>query len=74
MNPPFLVFGVEADKLTVYFTFSKQKCAKVLGMSPDKVPTIRIPFLVEEYEVDTNIEKPLVQAAFHFLTVKPKYE
>lgn len=40
-----------------YFTFSKETCAKVLEMNPAKVPTIRIPFLVEEYEVDTNITR-----------------
>lgn len=39
-----------------YFTYSKETCAKMLETSPSKVPTIRIPFLVEEFEVDTNIK------------------
>ena len=42
-----------------YFTFSKETCAEVLGMSPEKVPTIRIPFLIEENEVDTNIHRTI---------------
>lgn len=33
-----------------YFTFSKEKCAKLLKMPIDEVPTIRIPLLLEEVE------------------------
>ena len=33
-----------------YFTFSKAICSKVLGKSEDKIPTVRIPFLVENPE------------------------
>ncbi len=34
-----------------YFTFSKSKCAKVLNKPSDKLPTIRIPFLVDDIEL-----------------------
>ena len=37
-----------------YFTFSKKHCANILGKSQDKIPTIRIPFLVED--IDINIK------------------
>lgn len=38
-----------------YFTFSKSLCSKKLNIEESKVPTVRIPFLVER--VDTNIKK-----------------
>ncbi len=36
----------------VFFSFSKSKCAKELGMPIDKVPTVRIPYLFNEEELD----------------------
>lgn len=41
-----------------YFTFSKEKCAKLLKMPVDEVPTIRIPLMLEdvEKEVKEDIE------------------
>ena len=42
----------------VYFSFSKSRCAKEMKKSVDRVPTVRIPFLVEE----TNINDALKQA------------
>lgn len=38
-----------------YFTFSKNKCAKLLNRNLNEVPTIRIPILLEE--VSNNIEE-----------------
>ena len=34
-----------------YFTFSKSKCAQALNKTSDKIPTIRIPFLVDNLEL-----------------------
>ena len=34
-----------------YFTFSKSKCAQVLNKPSDKLPTVRIPFLVDDLEL-----------------------
>ena len=34
-----------------YFTFSKSKCAQVLNKPSDKIPTVRIPFLVDDLEL-----------------------
>ena len=42
----------------VYFTFSKSRCAREMNKSADRVPTVRIPFLVN----DSNIGKSLQQA------------
>lgn len=39
----------------IYFTFSKERCAEILGKSKSEVPTIRIPFFVEEAEIDAKI-------------------
>ena len=41
----------------VYFSFSKSICSKTLGISENKVPTIRIPFL--EDNIDNNISKAI---------------
>lgn len=38
----------------VYFTFSKSRCAEVLEMDQDKVPTVRIPFLFDSEKLDRN--------------------
>lgn len=44
-----------------YFTFSKSRCVKVLGMGEDRVPTVRIPFLYDiellEYGVRVKIDE-----------------
>lgn len=40
-----------------YFTFSKKKCAEELQMPINSVPTIRIPFLVDEDDIGTEIKK-----------------
>lgn len=40
-----------------YFTFSKRKCAEELQMPINSVPTIRIPFLVDENDIGTEIKK-----------------
>ena len=37
---------------STYFTFSKKLCAKKLNVDSEKVPTIRIPFLLSEDEID----------------------
>lgn len=39
-----------------YFTFSKSLCADVLQMPEDKVPTVRIPFVYDETNLDAVIE------------------
>ncbi|TYQ14664.1 UNVERIFIED_CONTAM: uncharacterized protein DUF3883 [Acetivibrio alkalicellulosi] len=39
-----------------YFTFSKEICSRILNVSCDKVPTIRIPFLLQECEIDSEIK------------------
>ncbi len=41
-----------------FFTFSKNKCAKLLGMNSNEVPTIRIPILLDKvpHDIETNIE------------------
>ncbi|MGN0319099.1 MAG: DUF3883 domain-containing protein [Lachnospira sp.] len=36
----------------VYFTFSKSQCAEVLNMDPERVPTVRIPFLFNANKLD----------------------
>lgn len=38
-----------------YFTFSKSQCARTLGMPAGKVPTVRIPFLFDEAELEKKI-------------------
>jgi hypothetical protein len=40
-----------------YFTFSKSYCAKILNKQNSQVPTIRIPFYVNENEVNEEIAK-----------------
>lgn len=42
-----------------YFTFSKSVCAKMLGKSEDKVPTVRIPFLFEVNELGKDINNAI---------------
>ncbi len=38
----------------VFFSFSKSKCAKELGMTESKVPTVRIPFMSGENELEQS--------------------
>ena len=40
----------------VYFTFSKSICARVMGKDIDHVPTVRIPFIVNEQDVSTELK------------------
>lgn len=42
-----------------YFTFSKEKCAKLLEMSSDDVPTIRIPLALEDTDVEKDIKEDI---------------
>lgn len=37
------------------FSFSKRTCAEVLGTSLSKVPTVRIPFLIDEKNIESDI-------------------
>jgi len=39
----------------VYFTFSKSKCSKVLNKSEDKIPTVRIPFVLSDVDSDISL-------------------
>lgn len=41
------------------FTFSKSHCAEILKVKENEVPTIRIPFLVNEEEISYQIKKEL---------------
>lgn len=41
----------------VCFTFSRETCARVLGLNPANVPTIRIPFPVRKDEVEPSIQR-----------------
>ena len=47
----------------VYFTFSKSICSKTLNKNEDKIPTVRIPFLIEniEEEISSYVDKLLAQ-------------
>ena len=38
-----------------YFSFSKEKCSKKLGIDKTKIPTIRIPFNIKEQDIEINI-------------------
>ena len=40
----------------VYFTFSKLRCAKEMNKRADQVPTVRIPFLVDECDISEEIQ------------------
>ncbi len=42
-----------------YFSFSREKCSKILGIDKNKIPTIRIPFNVKNEEVQTNIQETI---------------
>ncbi len=39
----------------VYFTFSKKVCSEALGIEFDKVPTIRVPFVLDKADVEDEI-------------------
>ena len=43
----------------VYFTFSKSRCAETLGLSEDKVPTVRIPFLFDENKLEGKVNSKI---------------
>lgn len=43
------------------FTFSKKKCAAALGTKIDKVPTIRVPFLIEQRDIALETQNALNQ-------------
>lgn len=45
----------------VYFTFSKTMCAKILCVSCDKVPTVRIPFIYDEEKLEIDIKSELLR-------------
>lgn len=40
----------------VFFTFSKLRCAKEMNRSVESVPTVRIPFLVDECNIGNNLK------------------
>jgi hypothetical protein len=44
-----------------YFTFSKNKCSVALGTSTDKVPTIRVPFLIKQSDISIDVMKAVDQ-------------
>ena len=39
-----------------FFTFSKALCARVLGVKEECVPTVRIPFLIDENKIEKEIK------------------
>ncbi len=43
----------------VFFTFSKSRCAKEMSRSVDRVPTIRIPFLVDECNISEGLRRTI---------------
>ena len=43
----------------VYFSFSKSLCSKLLNKQESKIPTVRIPLLIEEVDVDVNIKNKI---------------
>ena len=43
----------------VYFTFSKNLCAKTLGREEDCVPTVRIPFLYDANKLGMNMQREI---------------
>lgn len=45
----------------LYFTFSKRRCAQALETDDNKVPTIRVPFLLNQNEVEEPITKEVVK-------------
>lgn len=42
-----------------YFTFSKSICAKKLNKDPEKVPTVRIPFLYDKDELSDGVNEAI---------------
>lgn len=42
-----------------YFTFSKSRCARNMNISVDCVPTVRIPFLVDEDSIDEVLQSAI---------------
>lgn len=42
-----------------YFTFSKELCAKTLGKTVDRVPTVRIPFPYEEKNLSAKVSSAI---------------
>lgn len=44
-----------------YFTFSKEKCSKLLNMNNDDVPTIRIPLFLDNIEKDVADDVELLK-------------
>lgn len=44
-----------------WFTFSKARCAKILGKATDNVPTVRIPFLVDKDELSAELCRAINQ-------------
>lgn len=42
-----------------YFTFSKELCAKTLGKTVDRVPTVRIPFPYEEKDLSAKVSSAI---------------
>lgn len=53
-----------------YFTYSKSICAKTLKMNKHKIPTVRIPFLVNDIEKDLqNITEELIKDGFTTLFI-----
>ena len=40
----------------VFFTFSKLRCAKEMNRSVESVPTVRIPFIIDECKIDENLK------------------
>lgn len=43
----------------VYFTFSKSRCAREMSMSTDRVPTVRIPFPVDERNISDDLQQTI---------------
>lgn len=50
-----------------YFTFSKSECSKVLKIPKDKLPTIRIPFLV--HNLENELKQHIHDIAKHYSTI-----
>lgn len=43
----------------VCFTFSKSRCAREMNKSVDRVPTVRIPFLVDDHNISNGLQQAI---------------
>ncbi len=43
----------------VYFSFSKSRCAREMNKGVDRVPTVRIPFLVDDRDISKGLQQAI---------------